>query len=277
VRSVQQQKGIRLRRRLLTRLLRRHADGVIAIDSTVEKSLPDGIQACVIHNGFAPEFAEEPSAEVVAMRQRFHSGSLRVGMVGSLLPLKGVYEFVEAARISRENGVNADFVIVGDNLRPLSGIRGRILNLFGFAHDVERDLRRLIERYALHDRVQLQGFTPRISSIYESLDLLCFPSHLSATGRPVLEAAWFGVPSLAAVEQPEPDTFVDGVTGVCIPARDPEAIAFSIARLCGDRTLLKSMGEAARCLAEKNFDSSKNARLVLELYRQLRDNNPGVR
>lgn len=269
VRSVQQTEGIPLRRRLLASFLKKHADAVIAIDATVQESLPHEVEATVIHNGFAPRFDEPPPPAVAALRGRYHAGSLRVGMIGSLLALKGVYEFLEAARIAVRGGVNADFVVVGSNLRPLSGARAAILGWLGFARDVERDLQRFVARHGLYDRVHLLGFTPEISSVYRSLDLLCFPSHLDAVGRPVLEAAWFGVPSLAAVERPLADTFVDGETGFRIPARDPQAIADAVARLCADREKLKRMGEAARRLAEHNFDNERNAARVLEVYRLL--------
>lgn len=269
VRSVQQTEGITWRRRLLGRLLQRHADTVIAIDETVRESLPREVGASVIHNGFAPNFNEPPPPAVVALRRRYHAGSLRVGMIGSLLALKGVYEFLEAARIAVREGVNADFVIVGSNLRPLSGARAAMLGWLGFARDVERDIQGFVARHGLGARVHLLEFTPQISSVYRSLDLLCFPSHLDAVGRPVLEAAWFGVPSLVAVARPLPDTFVDGETGLRIPARDPQAIADAVARLCTDRERLKRMGEAARRLAERNFDNERNAARVLEVYRWL--------
>lgn len=269
VRSVQQSQGIAWRRRLLGRLLRRHADAVIAIDATVRESLPREVEATVIHNGFRPQFDAPPPPAVAALQRRFHAGSLRVGMIGSLLVLKGVYEFLEAARISVRDGVDADFVVVGSNLRPLSGARAAMLGWLGFARDVERDLRSFVARHGLEDRVHFLGFTPDISAVYRSLDLLCFPSHLDAVGRPVLEAAWFGVPSLAAVERPLSDTFVNGETGICIPARDPQAIADAVARLCADRDGLKRMGDAARRLAERNFDSERNAGRVLEVYQRL--------
>ena len=174
VRSVQQREGIALRRRLLVRFLKQHADAVIAIDATVRDSLPSDVEVSVVHNGFAPEFAEPPPAAVAEMRQRFHDRSLRVGMVGSLLPLKGVHEFLEAARISVRNGMNADFVIVGSNVRPLSGARRVLLEFFGLARDVERDMHRFIARHGLQDRVHLLGFQPEISAVYRSLDFAVF-------------------------------------------------------------------------------------------------------
>lgn len=268
-RSVQQDRGIPLRRRALARLLGRHADAVIAIDATVAASLPSGLHVEVIHNSFTPQ-PEAPAPPAVAqLAARLRPGSLRVGMVGNLLALKGVYEFLEAARLCARQGVDADFVLVGDNPRRLDGIRGMALKLSGFARDVAGDVERFVADHGLGDRVHRIPFTAEISAVYRLLDVVCFPSLLDAVGRPVLEAAWFGVPSIAAVEHPFPDTFVDGETGVRIPARDPQALAAAIARLSTDRTSVRRMGTAARRLAEANFDACKNAASVLAVYRRL--------
>jgi glycosyltransferase involved in cell wall biosynthesis len=268
VRSVQQDRGIPLRRRVLTRFLQRYADAVLAIDATVLASLPREIRTDVIHNAFTPELEGRTPDTVQQLERRLHPGSLRVGMVGNLLPLKGVYEFFEAARLCAQRGVEADFIVVGSNPRKLEGAKGALLKRLGFARDVEADLGQFVAEHKLEDRVHRLPFTAEISSIYRMLDVVCFPSLLDAVGRPVLEAAWFGVPSIAAVERPQPDTFIDGETGIRIAARDPQAIATAVARLSTDRADLRRMGEAAKRLAKANFDARKNAMQVLEIYRR---------
>jgi glycosyltransferase involved in cell wall biosynthesis len=268
-RSVQQDRGMALRRDLLTRLLRQHVDAVIAIDDTVKASLPLEIRAEVVHNAFTPEPKAHAPAAVEQLEQRLHPGALRIGMVGNLLPLKGVYEFLEAARLCARQGVDADFIVVGSNPRRLSGPKGAILKALGFARDVEADMERFVADHGLGDRVHRLPFTADISAVYRMLDVVCFPSLLDAVGRPVLEAAWFGVPSIAAVERPYPDTFVDGETGLRIAARNPEALAAAIGRLSGDRESVRRMGAAARRLAEANFDARRNAERVLEVYERL--------
>jgi glycosyltransferase involved in cell wall biosynthesis len=268
VRSVQQDRGIFLRRRTLARLLARHADAVIAIDDTVAGSLPSGLRVEVIHNAFTPEPEAPVPPAVARLAERLRPGALRVGMVGNLLPMKGVYEFIEAARLCARQGVAADFVLVGDNPRRLAGIGGAALRALGFARDVGADVERFVADHGLADRVHRLPFTDAISAVYRLLDVVCFPSLLDAVGRPVLEAAWFGVPSIAAVERPYPDTFRDGETGVRIAARDPRALADAIARLSADREGVRRMGAAARRLAEANFDARRNAALVLDVYRR---------
>ena len=271
VRSVQQVTGIPLRRRLLEFLLRRYADAVIAIDATVRESLPGDIKVDIVHNSFTPPVSCEIPPAVADLRSRFHRDSLRIGMVGNLLAMKGVYEFLEAARICVAKGVNVDFVIVGNNPRRLSGLKGVLLRHLGFAHNLDADIEQFIEKHALRGRVHRLGFMSDVSSVYQSFDLLCFPSHLDAVGRPVIEAAWFGVPSIVAVDRPLPDTLVDGETGVSIPARNPEALSAVISRLCERREEVRRMGNAARQLAETRFNSQKNARVVLGVYERVLD------
>jgi glycosyltransferase involved in cell wall biosynthesis len=269
VRSVQQTEGIPLRRRWLLSLLRRYADAVIAIDQTVRASLPADLDVEIVHNAFAPDLHGETPQAVAEAERRFHTESLRVGMVGNLLALKGVYDFLEAARLCIAANANMDFVIVGSNPRKLSGLRGALLARLGFARDVEADMARFIEKQRLEARVHRIAFTPEISAVYRSLDVLCFPSHLDAVGRPVLEAAWFGVPSVVAVDRPSPDTLIEGKTGLQVPARNPQALAQALLRLAEDRNGLRQMGEAARRLAERNFDGHKNALQMLEVYRRV--------
>ena len=118
------------------------ADAVVAIDETVRASLPASVAVHVIHNGFTPA----PSAPRMT---RLHAGSLRIGMVGTLLALKGVFEFLEAARLVLAQGANADFILVGSNTRKLGGMKARVLQSLGFARDMESGVERFIAEHNL--------------------------------------------------------------------------------------------------------------------------------
>jgi glycosyltransferase involved in cell wall biosynthesis len=247
-------------------LLTRCADAVVAIDENVRATLPSYVQCNVIHNGFTPG---STSSLVSKVAIRLVAERFRVAMVGSLSAMKGAYEFVEAARILIRKGMEIDFLIVGDEVRRLSGIRGWLLRRFALAQPVRANLQRVIDEHGLGANVHLLGFTTDVESIYDAIDVLCFPSHLDAPGRPVFEAAFSSVPSIVACSNPTPDTMVANETGICVPARDPVALASAIARLYHDRVELKKMGAAARRLALRNFDSRTNACQMLNLYRRL--------
>jgi glycosyltransferase involved in cell wall biosynthesis len=247
----------------------KRADAIIAIDETVRASLPASVPVHVIHNGFTLAPVRDVSAPVAQLRAKLHAGSLRVGMVGTLLALKGVFEFLEAARLVLAQGANVDVVLVGSNTRRLGGLRAKLLEALGFAQDMEEGVERFVAAHGLGERVHRVEFVADVSAVYQSLDVVCFPSHLDAIGRPVIEAAWHSLPSIAAVSEPLPDTFIPGETGLQVPARDAKALADAIFELEKNRQELKRMGAAARRLAERNFDSRRNAARVLELYRAL--------
>jgi glycosyltransferase involved in cell wall biosynthesis len=118
------------------------------------------------------------------------------------------------------------------------------------------------------DHVHLIDFTSNIHKIYEAIDILCFPSHLNAVGRPVLEAALFKVPSIVAITNPIDDTIIDNETGICIKPKDPKGLADAIEYFYSRPEEITRMGELAYKLALKNFDIKKNAKKILEIYEQ---------
>ena len=269
VRSVQEARHGPLRRRFLVRLLRRYASAVIAIDETVRQSLPPDIDVQVVHNSYAAKMQgpERSSAEPPLPPRS--PAVVRVAMVGSPLSFKGVQEFVNAARICRERNLPAEFLIAGMHASRRPGPAKMVLRAMGFAHDATGEVQRLVEEYGLADCLRLLEFTSEIDQVYANIDVLCFPSHLHAVGRPVIEAAVWKVPSIVAVRNPQPDTMIDRETGLCIEPGDAEAIADAVSYFCRNRSELTRMGEAAHRLALDNFDSRRNAARVLKIYRRV--------
>jgi glycosyltransferase involved in cell wall biosynthesis len=230
--------------------------------------LPKDLSVEIVHNGFPLPVHSAPASRRDLHNRNINS-PLRVGCVGGLLKLKGVFEFVEAARLCIEQGLNVEFILVGENPRVLRGIKGYLLKRFGFGADTRAQLDLLIRQHGLQERVKIIGFTSDVKAVYDSIDILCFPSHLNACGRPVFEAAFSHVPSIVAVDNPLEDTIVDGQTGICIAAKDPAAIVKAVSHFYFHREELQRMGEAAFELAKKNFDISANAEKILNIYRQV--------
>ena len=267
VRSVQLTDTSGWRGRLIHRELVRAA-AVVAIDETVRRSLPPQIPVNIIHNGLAVS----PATRAVRPVQTL----TRIGMVGNLLALKGVHNFIAAARICKDRGLHVRFVLFGGNARKTASIAGWLLRIAGFAQDIEGDLRRMAVSWGLDDIIEFNGFNADLDAVYRSIDILCFPSQLDAPGRPVFEAAFWGVPSIVAVKDPLPDTLISGETGIAIDTGSPEAIATAIAHFCSKPGEIERMGTNARQLAERNFDSRDNAFQVLQLYRRILEKSSEV-
>lgn len=269
VRSLQRPMTNGLRGKLLKYLIHRYVDQLVAIDCTVRASLPMDLSVEIVRNGFPPPDELVVSSEQRPIREFSPNRPLRVGCVGGLLKFKGVYELVEAARLCIQAGLSVEFVLVGENPRKLRGIRGYLLRRFGFASDIRSELESMVDNYALNKNVKFKGFTSDIRAVYESIDVLCFPSHLNACGRPVFEAAFSRVPSIVAVDAPLEDTIINGQTGICISAKNPAAISDAVKFFYSHPEELERMGDAAYQLAVKNFDIAENAAKMVDIYKNL--------
>ncbi|OGB20902.1 MAG: glycosyl transferase family 1 [Burkholderiales bacterium RIFCSPLOWO2_02_FULL_57_36] len=267
-RSVARTEPMSLRTRWVNGILKKKVAAVVAIDENVRASLPATLAVDVIHNGFTPVVEHSRDESFHAKLQLLRPTSYKVGFVGNLLRVKGLYDLVEAARIVRRAGLDVEFIIVGENARKLNGLRGGLLKFLGLAQDVRSDLERLIVEYGLADSFHLMGFTTDIQRVYQSLDMLCFPSHYDAPGRPIFEAAFSGIPSVVAVRDPRSDTLIDGETGLAVPPQNPEALAEAIIYFASNPEKSRAFGNAARIMAHQNFDVKSNSANLLAVYRR---------
>jgi glycosyltransferase involved in cell wall biosynthesis len=257
------------RSRFLWELVRRHVATSFCIDETVAETVPATINKVVVHNGAA---RVEPSSEAVArwasVLAETPAAATRVAIVGSLLPVKGVYEFVEAAiRICRERR-DLCFLIVGKSVRRFGRWSFPLVKL-GLVRDVEGDCRRRIEEEGMESHIMMTGHVREPIVVYRTIDILCFPSHYNACGRPVFEAALEGKPAIVAIERSHPDTLIPGETGIAIPARSVAALADAIVELAGDSVARLRMGAAARKLAQKVSNLEANGEIVRSVYGSL--------
>jgi glycosyltransferase involved in cell wall biosynthesis len=250
------------RKRWLRGLYQRCADAVVAINENVSESLPDGLPVHVIHNGMVvPAGADEAFGQ--------DGRPFSAAMVGVLARAKGCPDFVEAAAICRDKGYSIRFLLIGGGLRSVKGWRDWMLQWLGFKEDIGTEIGLMIGRLGLDGIVTFRPFTTDLARIYREIDVLCFPSYLDAPGRPIFEAGFFGIPSIAAISKPKTDTFVAGETGLLVRPGAPEALAEAIMRLYDHPEERRRMGAAARRMAYDRFDARKNAGEMLSLYRRL--------
>jgi glycosyltransferase involved in cell wall biosynthesis len=268
VRSVARDTTGSLRTRLVNWMFRTHAEAVVAIDETVRASLPADLPVNVIHNAFTPHRVP-PGAPALIPPAGVRNSSFKVGFVGNLLKVKGIQELVAAAHILAGRGLDVEFIVVGDDAASSKGLKSSILRALGLQQNVKAAVLEDIAKLGLADHFHMLGFTSRISEAYGLMDVLCFPSHYDAPGRPIFEAAFAGIPSIVALRKPMADTLVNGETGLAVPPRDAPALADAIERLALDRAWSARMGIAAKAMAEANFNPPLNAAALLAVYRRV--------
>ncbi|MEM9077495.1 MAG: glycosyltransferase family 4 protein [Bacteroidota bacterium] len=246
----------------LKRFIPKYASRVLAIDKTVKYTLPKGINIDVVHNGLILPKSRETQKETKKKRLTF-------GMVSNLLAYKGVLDFVEAAKICQEKGLEIDFTIIGGRSNQKRGIIERTLKVFGFRQYADEEVDNLLKEYNLLENFKIEGFVQNLALAYNKIDVLCFPSHINAVGRPVFEAGFFSVPSIVAIDNPLNDAIINMETGICISQKSPPDLAEAITYFYTNPSEITRMGENAHKLANEYYDIHKNALDALEIYRSV--------
>lgn len=269
VRSMQRVEERSWRCRWFNDKLKHGADVVVAIDENTRSTLPPSLPVTVIQNAFAARRSPQPDTAFLQKLERLRPDSMKVGFVGNLHHSKGVFDLLEAAKQVKAAGRKVDFVIIGGTTINDRGVAAWALTQAGLAQNVQAELHELVAREGMADCFHLLGPTLDIKSAYDRMDVLCFPSHFDAPGRPVFEAAFSAVPAIVAVRNPRPDTLVDRETGIAIPGREPHKLAEAILYFADNPQEVRRMGANAQRLAEANFDPEKNARKLLAEYRRV--------
>jgi glycosyltransferase involved in cell wall biosynthesis len=185
--------------------------------------------------------AEVPGVPIVLLSSR-------------MLWIKGISDFVEAAKLLRARGVHARFVLAGDT-DP--GSPGAIP-------------REKLQEWQNAGRVEWWGHQQSMSRMLQQSAIVCLPSH-GGEGVPkaLIEAA-ASERAIVATDVPGcRDIVRHGTNGLLVPPKNPAALADAIATLLNDPSLRAAMGRRGREIAVNEFSEEKVIQQTLALYRQL--------
>jgi glycosyltransferase involved in cell wall biosynthesis len=195
-----------------------------------------------------------------------------VSYFGFIYPSKGFKEFIEAAALLRDRGIDASYLIVGGAVRGEEFFRtvvGRSLQLADLTRNYELEAKTLVDDLGLADVVRFVPFTQDTANLYQASDVVVAPSQGPELGRPVIEAAASGVPVVASGSRTGGGVVVPGETGVLVDNFGVETLAEAVEDLLRDADRRRALGRAARAHAERNFDPSRNARRIEAIYRRI--------
>lgn len=233
----------------------RYADRIIELTAGgVEAHLKQGIgyreQFEVIFSGIdlAPFDAACAHREKTRRALGCREDTFLVGAVGRLEPIKGFAYFVEAARIAAGRLPKAQFMLAGQG-------------------SLEQELRVLSA--PLGDRFRMLGPRDDVPDFMAALDVFVLASLNEGMGRVLLEAGAAGVASVATRVGGVPDIVEDGLTGLLVAPRDPEAIAGAICTLAADGARRRAMGEAARAKMAPGYGLERMQEKIEALYEAL--------
>jgi glycosyltransferase involved in cell wall biosynthesis len=262
--------GADFRSRLLRRVIRRLASETIAINDDVAASFQT--TGTVIPNAVDLERFRPGDAHGAKQALGLRSGRPTVSFFGFIYPAKGFREFIEAAALIRAAGVDATYLLVGGAVRGETFFHtplGWILQRLDLVRNYEAEARTMVADLELEDEFRFIPFTRDTANLYRASDVVVAPSRGPELGRPVLEAAASGVPVVASGSSTGASLLVPGLTGVLLTSSNPTEIAKAVAELLRDDPQRRTMGAAARKLAEQQFDAPSNTRRVEAVYRRI--------
>lgn len=186
-----------------------------------------------------------------------------ITMLGGVNPIKGTFEFVEAAARVIQQHADAHFLVVG--AVPVSSLRNRMNGSTSYYHGVLKSIR----SHHLEDRVHFTGNRNDVPEILSITNVLCFPSTVPHFARPIIEASAMGIPVVASDLGGPHELVRQGETGLLVAPRDIGALADAIQSLLEDPIRAKRMGEQGIALAREKFSSEKNVQEIIFLYEAL--------
>lgn len=121
----------------------------------------------------------------------------------------------------------------------------------------------------LRGAATLAGERHDVPALLADADVFVLSSTSEGMPLTVLEAMAAGLPVVASAVGGLPELVEDGVTGLLVPPRDPEALADVLRRLLADADLRRRLGAAGRARAEERFDLPRFRAEHVELYERL--------
>jgi glycosyltransferase involved in cell wall biosynthesis len=169
-----------------------------------------------------------------------------VGNVSCMRKVKGIRQFVDAARIVLASDARMRFVVVGDGPE--------------YAQVVER-----IRKYGLQDRIHLAGQQTDVLPYLAAMDIGVLSSLAEGFSNSLLEYMASGLPAVATEVGGNREAL--GGAGILVPPDDPEALANAILEL-RSVALRQQLGLAARQRVER-FSLARAEKRMKEIYAEL--------
>lgn len=180
------------------------------------------------------------------------AGTLLVGTVGELTPLKGQEEILRAARIVVDQCPNAYFIIAGTDHSPDCKNRLR--------------LEQLISELNLAEHARLVGWLDDSADFYAALDVFVSASHTESFGLAIAEAMAAGAPVLATATDGAREVITEGETGFLVSVGDVPALASNLHRLLTEPAERKRLGVMAQKTAAERFDLERMIAETEKIY-----------
>ena len=176
-----------------------------------------------------------------------------ITLLSRMLWDKGIAEFIAAAQMLNEEGIEARFVLVGmPDIDNPSAIPVEQLNLWSRRFNIE-----------------WWGWQDDVVGVWNKTHIACLPSYREGLPKSLLEAAAIGLPIVTTDAIGCREVVNDGDNGFIVPIKNSKLLAGQLRKLIFDSKLRQEMGKKSRVMVEKKFSSEKIIEETLSVYSEL--------
>jgi glycosyltransferase involved in cell wall biosynthesis len=259
-----------VRKWVLTRLIDKLSDAIISITDTDARRLKPSNKINVVYDSVNFKFFDRNiSKEKFKSEFKINGQDRVIGMFGGISRIKGTIEFAKAAKEILKKQKDFKFLIFGpaedSSLHTLRTKVKKIIKQMIFHQEYSDKVRKAVGD-GFSGRIKLVGNRQDIPEIMAGLDLVVFPSTVPHSALPVIEAGAMAKPVVASNWGETAEEMVNGITGILVPAGNPDALSRGIVKILSNPDLAKNMGEEGYKRARELFDIKKNTNKVTEIY-----------
>lgn len=208
-----------------------------------------------IYNGISDEIKYNAGDKIrIREKYNFESDEILIGHISNIRSMKGHEEVLEAAQKIVAINPKVKFVFVGRD-------------------DSKGKIPALAAEKKLRDYVWFLGFHQNPEEILAAIDIFILPSHWEGFPTSVLEAMLYRKPVIASNVGGIPEMIDDGVDGILIPPKNPEALAEALLKMLSDPDFADMLGENARRKALEKFRLKDMIEKIQNAYLSALDKN----
>jgi len=245
-------------------------DTIITVSEALKKELVEKYRIApekkfsVIELGFELD-------ELLKLPPRENSGTVNVGIVGRLVPVKNHKMMLRVAkRVGDIQGQSPKKGTVPVEIVP---VRYMIIG----DGEMRGELERYVEELGIKDKVEFKGWVKDLKAIYEELDIVALTSLNEGTPVSLIEAMAGGRPVIATNVGGVKDIVKDGASGYLVELGNVEEFIKKLLELIKDPEKRRKFGENGRNIVKDRFSKERLIKDTEKLYNNTLQENQFLR
>jgi glycosyltransferase involved in cell wall biosynthesis len=201
-----------------------------------------------IHNGIDSEYTvSEKRTSGLRKELDIPADHSVISTIAHMEEHKGIKYLLESASLLLQSRNDISFLLVGEGA-------------------LKEELKILCADLKIEKNVIFAGERSDISEILSLSDIFVLPSLREGLGLAILEAMACGKPVIATNVGGIPEIVKDGVSGILVSPRDPEALHTAMKELLDDKEMQKKMGANGEKVCNEKFNSKVMVGQIENLY-----------